>query len=296
MAEETNAQEATNAKITEIIDKSIIQDPIGYLQAHQDQLISFGLDILSAAAILFVGWLISKLVYKISYTVMTKASIEQTVSKFISNLIQYAVIAFVLTAALAQVGVHTASFVAIVGAASFAVGMALQGSLSNFASGVLLLIFRPIKVGEVVEAAGKTGSVQEITIFTTTFLTPDNKVIIIPNSSISAGTIINYSRMEKRRVDFSFGIEYGSDLKKAKEAITKMFESDERVLKEDGITVVIGSLGESSINVTARVWCKGADYWDVYFDNTEKVVAALTEAGINIPFKTVTVINQKVSG
>ena len=224
---------------------------------------------------------------------MTKASIEQTVSKFISNLIQYAVIAFVLTAALAQVGVHTASFVAIVGAASFAVGMALQGSLSNFASGVLLLIFRPIKVGEVVEAAGKTGSVQEITIFTTTFLTPDNKVIIIPNSSISAGTIINYSRMEKRRVDFSFGIEYGSDLKKAKEAITKMFESDERVLKEDGITVVIGSLGESSINVTARVWCKGSDYWDVYFDNTEKVVAALTEAGINIPFKTVTVINQK---
>ena len=293
MAEETNAQEATNAKITEIIDKSIIQDPIGYLQAHQDQIISFGLDILSAAAILFVGWLISKLVYKISYTVMTKASIEQTVSKFISNLIQYAVIAFVLTAALAQVGVHTASFVAIVGAASFAVGMALQGSLSNFASGVLLLIFRPIKVGEVVEAAGQTGSVQEITIFTTTFLTPDNKVIIIPNSSISAGTIINYSRMEKRRVDFSFGIEYGSDLKKAKEAITKMFESDERVLKEDGITVVIGSLGESSINVTARVWCKGSDYWDVYFDNTEKVVAALTEAGINIPFKTVTVINQK---
>ena len=293
MAEETNAQEATNAKITEIIDKSIIQDPIGYLQAHQDQIISFGLDILSAAAILFVGWLISKLVYKISYTVMTKASIEQTVSKFISNLIQYAVIAFVLTAALAQVGVHTASFVAIVGAASFAVGMALQGSLSNFASGVLLLIFRPIKVGEVVEAAGQTGSVQEITIFTTTFLTPDNKVIIIPNSSISAGTIINYSRMEKRRVDFSFGIEYGSDLKKAKEAITKMFESDERVLKDDGITVVIGSLGESSINVTARVWCKGTDYWDVYFDNTEKVVAALTEAGINIPFKTVTVINQK---
>ena len=293
MAEETNAQEAANAKITEIIDKSIIQDPIGYLQAHQDQIISFGLDILSAAAILFVGWLISKLIYKISYTVMTKASIEQTVSKFISNLIQYAVIAFVLTAALAQVGVHTASFVAIVGAASFAVGMALQGSLSNFASGVLLLIFRPIKVGEVVEAAGQTGSVQEITIFTTTFLTPDNKVIIIPNSSISAGTIINYSRMEKRRVDFSFGIEYGSDLKKAKEAITKMFESDERVLKDDGITVVIGSLGESSINVTARVWCKGTDYWDVYFDNTEKVVAALTEAGINIPFKTVTVINQK---
>jgi small conductance mechanosensitive channel len=293
MAEETNAQEATNAKITEIIDKSIIQDPIGYLQAHQDQIISFGLDILSAAAILFVGWLIAKLVYKISYTVMTKASIEQTVSKFISNLIKYAVIAFVLTAALAQVGVHTASFVAIVGAASFAVGMALQGSLSNFASGVLLLIFRPIKVGEVVEAAGQTGSVQEITIFTTTFLTPDNKAIIIPNSSISAGTIINYSRMEKRRVDFSFGIEYGSDLKKAKEAITKMFESDERVLKEDGITVVIGSLGESSINVTARVWCKGSDYWDVYFDNTEKVVAALTEAGINIPFKTVTVINQK---
>lgn len=293
MAEETNAQEATNAKITEIIDKSIIQDPIGYLQAHQDQLISFSLDILSAAAILFVGWLIAKLVYKISYTVMTKASIEQTVSKFISNLIKYAVIAFVLTAALAQVGVHTASFVAIVGAASFAVGMALQGSLSNFASGVLLLIFRPIKVGEVVEAAGQTGSVQEITIFTTTFLTPDNKAIIIPNSSISAGTIINYSRMEKRRVDFSFGIEYGSDLKKAKEAITKMFESDKRVLKEDGITVVIGSLGESSINVTARVWCKGSDYWDVYFDNTEKVVAALTEAGINIPFKTVTVINQK---
>ena len=260
MADEANAQEATNAKITEIIDKSIIQDPIGYLQAHQDQIISFGLDIVSAAAILFVGWLLAKLVYKISYTVMTKASIEQTVSKFISNLIKYAVIAFVITAALAQVGVQTASFVAIVGAASFAVGMALQGSLANFASGVLLLIFRPIKVGEVVEAAGQTGSVQEITIFTTTFLTPDNKVIIIPNSAISSGTIINYSRMEKRRVDFSFGIEYGSDLKKAKEAITKMFENDERIIKEDGINVTFIRVPREKTGLYLRHWKEIMDF------------------------------------
>ncbi len=156
----------------------------------------------------------------------------------------------------------------------------------------MLLLFRPIKVGEFIEAAGQTGTVQEITIFTTTLLSVDNKLIILPNSAVSSATIINYSRMEKRRVNIDFGVAYGSDLKKAKAALLAVFEADSRIIKEDGITVVIGSLGESSINITTRVWVKNADYWDVYFDNTEKAVTALTEAGIEIPFKTITVMNK----
>ncbi len=278
---------------TEKVISSIFTDPIGYFQAHQTVLVNFCLDVTYAILILVIGWLLAKILSKITFKIMTKANIETTVSKFLSNIVKYALLTFVITAALSKIGIQTASFVAIIGAASFAVGLALQGSLSNFASGVILLLFRPIKVGEYVNVAGQEGNVEEITIFTTTLLTTDNKVIIIPNSNINSGTIINYSRMEKRRVDFCFGIAYGSDLKKAKEAVTKMFEKDDRIIKEDGITVVVGKLNSSSIDLTCRVWVKSSDYWSVYFDSTENVVAALKEAKIEIPFQTMTVINSK---
>lgn len=271
---------------------NVVTDPIGYIQAHQNEIVEFGLNITAAVVILVIGWIIAKLFSNVSLKLMNKAKVETTVAKFISNIFKYAILVFVITAALSKVGIQTASFVAIIGAASFAVGMALQGSLSNFAAGVILLIFRPIKVGEFVEVGGQTGTVEEITIFTTTLLTVDNKVIIIPNSAVGSGVITNFSRMEKRRVDFSFGIEYGSDLKKAKEVLTKMFESDERVIKEDGITVVIGAMKDSSIEVVCRVWVKSANYWDVYFDNTEKAVETLNAANIGIPFKTITIVNK----
>lgn len=282
-----------NIPLGEIVNPQLWNDPIGYFSQNQAIILHFCWNIAYAIIILCLGWLVAKIVSKLSLKIMTKATIEPTVARFVANILKYALIAFVVTAALSQVGVQTASFVAIIGAASFAVGMSLQGSLANFASGVILLIFRPIKVGEYVEAAGQQGTVEEITIFTTTFLTVDNKMIVIPNSSISSGIITNFSRMDKRRVDFTFGVEYGSDLKLAKETLTNMFKADTRILKDEDITVVIGSLGESSINIVCRVWVNSADYWNVYFDNTENSVEALTKAGIGIPFKTVTVINQK---
>lgn len=282
-----------NLQVHEIVNTQLWNDPIGYIANNQDIILNFCWNITSAFIILCFGWFLAKLISKLSLRIMIKASIEATVAKFIANILKYALIAFIVTAALSQVGVQTASFVAIIGAASFAIGMSLQGSLSNFASGVILLIFRPIKVGEYIEAAGQQGTVEEITILTTTLLTVDNKVIVIPNSNISSGIITNYSRMEIRRVDFSFGVEYGSDLNLAKQKLTEMFKSDARVLSDKDITVVIGSLGESSINIVCRVWVKSADYWSVFFDNTEKSVSVLSSAGIGIPFKTITVINQK---
>lgn len=278
---------------TEKVISSIFTDPIGYFQEHQTVLVNFCLDVTYAILILVIGWLLAKVMSRITFKIMTKANIETTVSKFLSNIVKYTLLTFVITASLSKLGIQTASFVAIIGAASFAVGLALQGSLSNFAAGVILLLFRPIKVGEYVDVAGQQGTVEEITIFTTTLLTTDNKVVIIPNSNINSGIITNFSRMEKRRVDFCFGIAYGSDLKKAKEVVTKMFENDERVIKENGITVVVGKLNSSSIDLTCRVWVKSSDYWSVYFDSTENVIAALKEAKIEIPFQTMTVINSK---
>lgn len=280
-------------KTTDIINPQLFNDPIGYFQSNQQIIFDFCINIIYAAAILVIGWLVAKVAYSLTLKVLNKSNVEVTVAKFVSNIFKYAVLAFVVTAALGRLGIQTASFVAIIGAASFAVGMSLQGSLANFASGVLLLIFRPIKVGEVIEAAGQTGKVEEITIFTTTMLTPDNKVIIVPNSAISAGTIINYSRMEKRRVDFKFGIAYGSDIQQAKNALCEMFKKDERVLHNEEITIVVSELAASSINITCRVWVNGNDYWGVYFDNMEKAVDVLNKAGVNIPFNTITVVNSK---
>lgn len=289
MATENVVKTAENT--ADIINPQLFNDPIGYFQSNQQFIFDFCTNIIYALAILIIGWLVACVVSSVSLKVLNRSKVEATVAKFISNIFKYAILAFVVTAALGRLGIQTASFVAIIGAASFAIGMSLQGSLANFASGVLLLIFRPIKVGETVEAAGKTGTIEEITIFTTTMLTPDNKVIIVPNSAVGTGTIVNYSRMGKRRVDFSFGIAYGSDIAKAKAALTEMFNNDSRIIKEDGITVVVSELAASSINITCRVWVKGADYWNVYFDNIEQAVSALNNAGINIPFNTVTVVN-----
>lgn len=286
MSEPSNTDNIVN------LDPQLWSDPIAYFVKNQEIILNFFWNITYAIIILVLGWFFSKILSRVAFSLMQKAKIEPTVSKFIANIVKYAILAFVITASLSQIGVQTASFVAIIGAASFAVGMSLQGSLSNFASGVILLVFRPIKVGEFVDVAGQSGIVEEITIFTTTLLSVDNKVIIIPNSSISSGIITNFSRMEKRRVDFEFSIEYGSDVSKAKEAITNMFKQDERIIQEDGITVVVGSLGEFSVNLVCRVWVKGANYWDVYFDTNERILKTLEKSNIGIPFKTITVYNK----
>ena len=296
MAEEVAnkaAEEAAKEPQSVEVLNSFISDPVGYVTAHQDAIISVCTNLLYAILILVIGWLVAKVFGGITNKVLSKAKVEVTIARFAGQLVKYAILAFVITAALGRLGIETASFIAIIGAASFAVGMALQGSLSNFAAGVLLLIFRPIKAGEYVNVAGQEGVVQEITIFTTALLSVDNKMIVIPNSAVGSGTIINFSREEKRRVDFNFSIAYGSDIETAKKALRQMFEADDRVIKEDGITTVVSALGEPAVTIHCRVWVKSANYWDVFFDGNEKALAALGKAAVEIPYRTISVINKK---
>ncbi len=292
MAVEEVAKDAAGTPASHSFISGLINDPIGYFTAHQDAILTVCWNVVYALAILVIGWIIAGIFCSVATKILTKAKVEITISRFAGHLVKYAILAFVITAALGRLGIETASFIAIIGAASFAVGMALQGSLSNFAAGVLLLFFRPIKAGEYVTVGGVEGTVEEITIFTTTLLTTDNKMIVIPNSTVSSGTIINFSRQPKRRVDFVFQVAYGSNIDVAKKALSDMFTADERVIKEDGITVVVSSLGSSSVNISCRVWVKSADYWGVFFDSNEKSLKVLADAGVEIPFNTMTVVTK----
>jgi len=193
-------------------------------------------------------------------------------------------LAFVVIAALGQLGIQTASFVAIIGAAGLAIGLALQGSLSNFASGVLLLVFKPFKAGDFVEAAGTAGSIEKIQIFTTELVTPDNKQIIIPNSAITGGTITNYSAKDTRRVDLTIGISYDDDIDKARELIFDEISIDDRILKEPEPVVLVMTLGDSSVNFALRSWAATSDYWPVYTSLTESIKKRFDKDGISIPF------------
>jgi small conductance mechanosensitive channel len=199
-------------------------------------------------------------------------------------LASWALIIFVVIAALGQLGIQTASFVAIVGAAGLAIGLALQGSLANFAAGVLILIFRPFKVGDFVEVAGVSGAVQNIQIFTTELHTPDNKKVIVPNGGVISGNITNYSANNTRRVDLVFGIGYSEDIDVAKTLLQTVLAAEPKVLQDPAPTIGVVELADSSVNLVCRPWVNTADYWDVYFNVTEAVKKALDAGGISIPF------------
>jgi small conductance mechanosensitive channel len=199
-------------------------------------------------------------------------------------LASWALIIFVVIAALGQLGIQTASFVAIVGAAGLAIGLALQGSLANFAAGVLILIFRPFEVGDFVEVAGVSGAVQNIQIFTTELHTPDNKKVIVPNGGVISGNITNYSANNTRRVDLVFGIGYSEDIDVAKTLLQTVLAAEPKVLQDPAPTIGVVELADSSVNLVCRPWVNTADYWDVYFNVTEAVKKALDAGGISIPF------------
>ena len=201
-----------------------------------------------------------------------------------SNIAYVTLVAFVIIAALSKLGIQTTSFVAIIGAAGLAIGLSLQGSLSNFASGVMIIAFRPFKVGDFIEASGVAGVVEGIQIFSTQMRTGDNKAIIIPNSNITGGNIVNYSAKDTRRVDMVFGIGYDDDIKKAKETLTKLLEADDRILKDPAPTVAVSELADSSVNFVVRPWVKTDDYWGVLFDYTEAVKLTFDKEGISIPY------------
>ena len=244
----------------------------------------FGVNILAALAIFIIGRWVVKYLKKLTLRVMEKRNVDPTLTKFVANLAYVALLAFVVIAALGMLGIQTTSFIAVLGAAGLAVGLALQGSLSNFAAGVLMIIFRPFKVGDFVEGAGVAGIVEEIQIFTTRLATPDNKTIIIPNAKLTADNIINYSAKGTRRADMVFGIGYDDDIDKARGIITDVLSSDERVLKDPPLQVAVSELGDSSVNFVARAWVNAGDYWGVVFDVTEAVKKRFDAEGVNIPF------------
>lgn len=244
----------------------------------------FGIHIVSAIAILVIGFWLTKLFTKILNKVLLKRDVEPTLIGFLTSSLKFVFYLFVIIAAVGQLGVETTSFIAVLGAAGLAVGLALQGSLSNLAAGIMLVIFRQIKVGQFIEGGGASGTVEKIGIFNTTLVSIDNKVIYIPNSKLINDNITNYNEKEIRRVDMVFGISYNDDITKAKNIIHEILKSDERILKDPAPQVVLAKLADSSVNINVRPWVKTTDYWDVHFDLLESVKRKFDEEKITIPF------------
>lgn len=246
--------------------------------------IEYGTNILGAIAVFIIGKIVSKILVNLLKKALKKSEADDTLISFLANIAYAALITFVVISALGTLGVNTTSFAAVIAAAGLAIGLALQGSLSNFASGVLIIVFKPFKKGDFVEAAGIAGVVEEVTVFTTKFKTGDNKVVIIPNASVTGGAITNYSKEETRRVDMVFGIGYDDDIKLAKKTLEKILAKNEKVLKDPAPKIAVSELADSSVNFVCRPWVKTADYWDVWFETHEAVKAEFDKAGISIPF------------
>jgi small conductance mechanosensitive channel len=244
----------------------------------------YGLKVIAAIAVLIIGRWIAKVLANFTKKVMNKKEVDPTITSFVVNMTYIALLAFVVLAALGQLGVQTTSFIAVIGAAGLAIGLALQGSLSNFAAGFLMIIFRPFKVGDYIEGAGVAGTVEEIHIFTTQLVTPDNKTIIVPNAKMTGDNITNYSAKGTRRVELVFGIGYGDDIDHARQVIEGVISQDDRVLEDPAPAVVVSELADSSVNFKVRVWTIADDYWGFYFDTTEKVKKQFDAEGISIPF------------
>ena len=249
----------------------------------------YGVKIVVALAIFIIGKWIAKKVTGFIGARITASNVDVTVSKFVENILYYIAMVVILIAVLGQLGVQTASFVAIIGAAGLAVGLALQGSLASFAAGVLLILFRPIKAGDFVEVAGVAGVIQEIAIFSTTLTTGDNKTIIIANASVMGSNIINYSTQATRRVDMVVGVAYDANLDQVKTILKEIADADARVLKDKDVVIGVLELADSSINLVFRPWVNSADYWGVHFDFHERIKNRFDEAGIGIPYPTMDV-------
>ena len=260
-----------------------------WFSGNQGMLIEFGIKIVVAFAIFIIGKLIARLVSRGVGKVMTHKSVDKAVIAFVESLVFGIGVALVFIIAISHLGFNTSSLVAIIGAAGLAVGLALQGSLSNFASGVLLITFRPFKAGDFVEVGGVAGIVEEILIFSTKLKTPDNKTVIIPNGAITSGTITNYSTKPTRRIDLVIGVSYDANLAQTKTVLADIVAKESRILKEPAVTIGVSELADSSVNLVVRPWVNSADYWPVYFDLLENIKVALDDAGIEIPYPQMTV-------
>lgn len=238
----------------------------------------------TAIVVLVVGLWVIKLVSRALEKGMGAAKVDATLARFLGSLASVVMKALLFISVASMVGIATTSFIAILGAAGLAIGLALQGSLGNFAGGVLILLFRPYKVGDVINVSGVTGTVQSIEILNTVLSTPDNRRIIVPNGTAANSILTNFSSHDTRRVDIVFGVGYDADLKQAKDVITAVIHAHEKVLKDPAPMIVVSALGDNAVDITTRSWVNAADYWDVFFQLTESGKLALDEAGINIPY------------
>lgn len=254
------------------------------LEMLQTTGVKFGINIITAIAIFYLGKLIVGLLMRGLRKIMQAQEVDKTLESFISNLVRMVLLTFVIIAAISALGVQTTSFIAVIGAAGLAIGLALQGSLANFASGVLIVMFRPYKVGDWVEAAGIAGTVVEVQILTTVFKTGDNKQIIVPNGQVMDSVITNYSASDQRRVDMVIGVSYDDDLDKVRATLEDLVAADDRILDEPACTIAVSELADSSVNFVLRPWVRTADYWGVKFDLTEKVKKRFDKEGISFPF------------
>ena len=246
--------------------------------------VDLAINVVTAIVIFYVGKWVANLITKGVRRLMQKQEIEKTLETFVSNLVRMVLMVFVVIAAISAVGIQTTSLIAVLGAAGLAVGLALQGSLSNFAAGVLIVLFRPYKVGDFIEGAGVAGSVVSVQILTTVLKTGDNKQVIVPNSQIMGSIITNYSANDTRRIDMVVGVGYDDNLDTVRKAIEGLVAADDRVLDDPACTIAVSELADSSVNFVVRPWVKTEDYWAVKFDLTEAIKKRFDEEGISIPF------------
>ncbi|HKI89091.1 MAG TPA: mechanosensitive ion channel domain-containing protein [Draconibacterium sp.] len=262
-------------------------------QTIYDVIVTYGPKLIGAIITLLIGWWIIKIIQKTLRKAFEKRKMEPSLRGFLNSMIGILLKILLLVSVIGMMGVQMTSFIAILGAAGLAVGMALSGTLQNFAGGVMILLFKPFKVGDFIQAQGHMGSVNEIQIFNTILKTPDNKTIIIPNGGLSNSSMVNFSSEPQRRVDFTFGIAYGDDVDKAKEVITRLINEDSRILQDPAPFIAVSELADSSVNLIVRVWAEAANYWGVFFDLTEKVYKTFDKEGLNIPFPQMDVHLQK---
>ena len=263
--------------IQELIDKGI------------DLGVEAGKSILIAIIIYFVGKALISLINRMLHGVMERKKVDPAIQTFLGSLVNIMLMILLVISVVSALGVNTTSFAALLASAGVAVGMALSGNLQNLAGGIVILLFRPFKVGDYIEAQGTGGTVSEIQIFHTILTTPDNKKIYLPNGALSSGNITNYSKEPLRRVDFNVAVEYGEDIDKVRETLSGILSKDERVLLEPAPVIVLGSLADSSVNMTVRVWVKSENYWDVFFQTNEKIYNEFNKLGINFPYPQLTI-------
>ena len=259
-------------------------DAAGLMGTLTELATQWGLQIIGAIVVLLIGRIVAGWARRLTRKALERGEVDPTLVPFISKLVYYLLLAFVAIAVLGVFGVQTASLVAVLGAAGLAVGLALQGTLSNFAAGVMLLFFRPFKVGDFIDAGGTTGTVEEIGVFATTKKSPDNIKIVAPNSQVYGQTIKNFNGFDTRRIDLVIGISYDDDISKAIDTIRSVVSADQRVMAEPETLIAVSNLGDSSVDLVVRPWCTGSDYWPLRFDLTRKIKEDLEAAGCSIPF------------